>query len=221
MCGGDPNDGADSDCSASSNSNKQVLVGICAMAKKAQSKPMTEILTRLREFDYIHMIVFEEEVILKVKCSQLEWTNFNVEFFVIILCRTPLKIGQFAIAWYRFIRKVFLLKKLSNMLNWGSHTSSIICICNLIFRIDERSIRFWKVLELKFHGMLYWIAIHRIPQNVCIDSWIIFFFDKMIVPWQYPYNFLLISNVTIYLQSVAISLCNSGRIKISYFFQTN
>lgn len=27
---------------------------------------MTEILTRLREFDYIHMTVFEEEVILKV-----------------------------------------------------------------------------------------------------------------------------------------------------------
>ncbi|XP_055304476.1 inositol hexakisphosphate and diphosphoinositol-pentakisphosphate kinase isoform X5 [Sitodiplosis mosellana] len=65
LCGGDPNDGIDSDCSASSNSGKQVLVGICAMAKKAQSKPMTEILTRLREFDYIHMIVFEEEVILK------------------------------------------------------------------------------------------------------------------------------------------------------------
>lgn len=66
LCGGDPNDGIDSDCSASSNSGKQVLVGICAMAKKAQSKPMTEILTRLREFDYIHMTVFEEDVILKV-----------------------------------------------------------------------------------------------------------------------------------------------------------
>ncbi|XP_031625391.1 inositol hexakisphosphate and diphosphoinositol-pentakisphosphate kinase isoform X7 [Contarinia nasturtii] len=65
LCGGDPNDGIDSDCSASSNSGKQVLVGICAMAKKAQSKPMTEILTRLREFDYIHMIIFDEEVILK------------------------------------------------------------------------------------------------------------------------------------------------------------
>lgn len=69
LCGGDPNDGIDSDCSASSNNGKQVLVGICAMAKKAQSKPMTEILTRLRDFDYIHMIVFEEDVILKVCLS--------------------------------------------------------------------------------------------------------------------------------------------------------
>lgn len=31
---------------------------------------MTEILTRLREFDYIHMIVFDEEVILKVSLKQ-------------------------------------------------------------------------------------------------------------------------------------------------------
>lgn len=45
---------------------KQVLVGVCAMAKKSQSKPMKEILTRLEEFEYIKIIVFPEEVILKV-----------------------------------------------------------------------------------------------------------------------------------------------------------
>lgn len=50
----------------SSNSGKQVLVGICAMAKKTQSKPMKEILTRLQEFEYIRMVVFTEDVILKV-----------------------------------------------------------------------------------------------------------------------------------------------------------
>ncbi|XP_035718732.1 inositol hexakisphosphate and diphosphoinositol-pentakisphosphate kinase 2-like isoform X16 [Vespa mandarinia] len=44
---------------------KQVLVGICAMAKKSQSKPMKEILTRLEEFEYIKIVVFPEEVILK------------------------------------------------------------------------------------------------------------------------------------------------------------
>ncbi|XP_037921016.1 inositol hexakisphosphate and diphosphoinositol-pentakisphosphate kinase isoform X4 [Hermetia illucens] len=62
---GDNNDGMDSDCSVSSNSGKQVIVGICAMAKKSQSKPMKEILTRLQEFEYIKMVVFEEDVILK------------------------------------------------------------------------------------------------------------------------------------------------------------
>lgn len=46
---------------------KQVLVGICAMAKKSQSKPMKEILTRIEEFEYIKIIVFTEEVILKVR----------------------------------------------------------------------------------------------------------------------------------------------------------
>ncbi|XP_051173223.1 inositol hexakisphosphate and diphosphoinositol-pentakisphosphate kinase isoform X5 [Leptopilina boulardi] len=44
---------------------KQVLVGICAMAKKSQSKPMKEILTRLEEFEYIKIVVFAEDVILK------------------------------------------------------------------------------------------------------------------------------------------------------------
>lgn len=65
LCG-EPSDGIDSDCSISSNSGKQVLVGICAMAKKTQSKPMKEILTRLQKFEYIRMVVFSEDVILKV-----------------------------------------------------------------------------------------------------------------------------------------------------------
>ncbi|XP_017770125.1 PREDICTED: inositol hexakisphosphate and diphosphoinositol-pentakisphosphate kinase isoform X7 [Nicrophorus vespilloides] len=43
---------------------KQVVVGVCAMAKKSQSKPMKEILTRLQEFEYIKVIVFAEDVIL-------------------------------------------------------------------------------------------------------------------------------------------------------------
>uniref|UniRef100_A0A336LX42 Inositol hexakisphosphate and diphosphoinositol-pentakisphosphate kinase n=1 Tax=Culicoides sonorensis TaxID=179676 RepID=A0A336LX42_CULSO len=58
--------GMDSDCSASSsNSGKQVIVGICAMAKKTQSKPMKEILSRIQEFEFIRMVIFPEEVILK------------------------------------------------------------------------------------------------------------------------------------------------------------
>ncbi|XP_023325521.1 inositol hexakisphosphate and diphosphoinositol-pentakisphosphate kinase [Eurytemora carolleeae] len=44
---------------------KQVIVGICAMEKKTHSKPMTEILTRLEEFEYIKTVIFPESVILK------------------------------------------------------------------------------------------------------------------------------------------------------------
>ncbi|XP_065076617.1 inositol hexakisphosphate and diphosphoinositol-pentakisphosphate kinase 2-like isoform X17 [Ochlerotatus camptorhynchus] len=56
-------DGLDSD--DSSTTYKQVVVAVCAMSKKSQSKPMKEILTRLQEFEYIRMIVFSEEIILK------------------------------------------------------------------------------------------------------------------------------------------------------------
>lgn len=45
---------------------KVVIVGVCAMSKKSQSKPMKEILTRLQEFEYLKVTVFPEEVILNV-----------------------------------------------------------------------------------------------------------------------------------------------------------
>ncbi|XP_053664607.1 uncharacterized protein LOC128713762 [Anopheles marshallii] len=58
----DPTDGLDSD--DSSTSGKQVVVAVCAMSKKSQSKPMKEILTRLQEFEFIRMVVIGEDIIL-------------------------------------------------------------------------------------------------------------------------------------------------------------
>ncbi|XP_060764542.1 inositol hexakisphosphate and diphosphoinositol-pentakisphosphate kinase 2 isoform X2 [Neoarius graeffei] len=43
---------------------RQIVVGICAMAKKSKSKPMKEILERLCLFKYITVVTFEEDVIL-------------------------------------------------------------------------------------------------------------------------------------------------------------
>ncbi|CAI5665543.1 unnamed protein product [Oreochromis niloticus] len=48
-----------------SPSERQIVVGICAMTKKSKSKPMTQILERLCKFDYIDMVIFPEEVILE------------------------------------------------------------------------------------------------------------------------------------------------------------
>ncbi|KAG7221130.1 hypothetical protein INR49_017601 [Caranx melampygus] len=48
-----------------SPSERQVVVGICAMMKKSKSKPMTQILERLCKFDYIDVVIFPEEVILE------------------------------------------------------------------------------------------------------------------------------------------------------------
>lgn len=93
----------DSDCSVSSNSGKQVIVGICAMAKKSQSKPMKEILTRLQEFEYIKMVVFEEDVILKVISICLKRYLLRLKLFC---CRNLLKTGQYVIAWSPFTQKV-------------------------------------------------------------------------------------------------------------------
>uniref|UniRef100_T1IX99 Inositol hexakisphosphate and diphosphoinositol-pentakisphosphate kinase n=1 Tax=Strigamia maritima TaxID=126957 RepID=T1IX99_STRMM len=59
---------------------KQVLVGICAMEKKSQSKPMREILTRLEEFEYIRPIVFPEEMVLKEPVEKWPQVDCLVSF---------------------------------------------------------------------------------------------------------------------------------------------
>lgn len=74
--------GGDGDCGVGSNGEdssggddpvRQVVVGICAMEKKSLSKPMTEILTRIEEFEYISTIIFPEDVILSVSNAALEF----------------------------------------------------------------------------------------------------------------------------------------------------
>ncbi|XP_039551177.1 inositol hexakisphosphate and diphosphoinositol-pentakisphosphate kinase 1 isoform X9 [Pimephales promelas] len=43
---------------------RQIVVGICSMMKKSNSKPMTEIMERLCKFEYITVVIFSEEIIL-------------------------------------------------------------------------------------------------------------------------------------------------------------
>ncbi|XP_060784095.1 inositol hexakisphosphate and diphosphoinositol-pentakisphosphate kinase 1 isoform X1 [Neoarius graeffei] len=45
-------------------SERQIVVGICSMMKKSNSKPMTEIMERLCKFEYITVVIFPEDVIL-------------------------------------------------------------------------------------------------------------------------------------------------------------
>jgi len=45
---------------------RRVVVGVCAMAKKSNSRPMQEILERLALFKDIRTFVFEESIILHV-----------------------------------------------------------------------------------------------------------------------------------------------------------
>ncbi|KAF2893733.1 hypothetical protein ILUMI_12427 [Ignelater luminosus] len=59
---------------------KQVVVGVCAMAKKSQSKPMKEILTRLQEFEYIKVTVFPEEVILEKSVEEWQVCDCLISF---------------------------------------------------------------------------------------------------------------------------------------------
>lgn len=50
------------------------------MAKKSQSKPMKEILSRLEEFELIRTIVFQEEVILNEPVSKWPLVDCLISF---------------------------------------------------------------------------------------------------------------------------------------------
>jgi inositol hexakisphosphate/diphosphoinositol-pentakisphosphate kinase len=59
---------------------KQVIVGICAMAKKSESRPMKEILMRLNEFEYIRTVVFPEKTILTEPVDQWPLCDCLISF---------------------------------------------------------------------------------------------------------------------------------------------
>ncbi len=52
---------------------KKVIVGVCAMEKKSQSKPMREILARMGEYynDHLEVLIFPEDDIIQKDVS--EW----------------------------------------------------------------------------------------------------------------------------------------------------
>ncbi|XP_076877621.1 inositol hexakisphosphate and diphosphoinositol-pentakisphosphate kinase 1 isoform X11 [Brachyhypopomus gauderio] len=58
----DPYDEEEDDDDVSSE--RQIVVGICSMMKKSNSKPMTQIMERLCKFEYITVVIFPEDVIL-------------------------------------------------------------------------------------------------------------------------------------------------------------
>ncbi|XP_060080823.1 inositol hexakisphosphate and diphosphoinositol-pentakisphosphate kinase 2-like isoform X2 [Ylistrum balloti] len=58
-----------------------ITVGVCAMAKKCNSKPMREILQRLELFEHIKTLVFEEDVILNHPIEDWPVVDVLISFF--------------------------------------------------------------------------------------------------------------------------------------------
>ncbi|XP_045063810.1 inositol hexakisphosphate and diphosphoinositol-pentakisphosphate kinase 2 isoform X2 [Coregonus clupeaformis] len=61
---GEMRKGEEEDEDYDSPPERQIVVGICSMMKKSNSKPMTQIMERLCKFEYITVVIFPEEVIL-------------------------------------------------------------------------------------------------------------------------------------------------------------
>ncbi|CAN0073678.1 unnamed protein product [Lampetra planeri] len=66
----------DSDKDHDEHEERLIVVGICAMAKKSHSRPMAEILARLRMFPYLSVSIFPEDTILHARVA--EWPPCHV-----------------------------------------------------------------------------------------------------------------------------------------------
>uniref|UniRef100_A0A1I8FD30 Inositol hexakisphosphate and diphosphoinositol-pentakisphosphate kinase n=1 Tax=Macrostomum lignano TaxID=282301 RepID=A0A1I8FD30_9PLAT len=83
-----------------------IRLGLCAMAKKAKSKPMTAILTRLsRKFGHIRILVFEERDILEQPVEAWPVVDALISFYS---HGFPLE----KVAQYAELRKPFLVNDL-------------------------------------------------------------------------------------------------------------
>ncbi len=60
---------------------EKIIVGVCAMAKKVNSKPMEAILTRLKSYDHFEIIVFPQETILDEPIEQWPRCDCFLSFY--------------------------------------------------------------------------------------------------------------------------------------------
>lgn len=141
------------------------------MAKKTQSKPMKEILTRLQEFEYIRMVVFAEDVIL----------NDPVESWPICDCLISFHSKGFPLEkaiQYAQLRRPYVINNLHMQYDIQVVTMRNACELlalvgaeGIIFgsfhvrfrcRIAERCTRFWNRKASRYRDTVSWIAIRRI-----------------------------------------------------------
>ena len=61
--------------------DRHTTVGICAIAKKIQAAPMQSILTRLRQQEYIRLVIFSDHTILNEPVEKWPLCNCLVAFY--------------------------------------------------------------------------------------------------------------------------------------------
>jgi hypothetical protein len=60
---------------------EKITVGICAMSKKVNSKPMGEILNRLHNYDHFEIEIFNEDLILNKPVSDWPKCDCLISFY--------------------------------------------------------------------------------------------------------------------------------------------
>ncbi|KAJ1973226.1 inositol hexakisphosphate and diphosphoinositol-pentakisphosphate kinase [Dimargaris xerosporica] len=65
----------------SKSQNTKFVVGVCALDKKARSKPMGNIIERLIKYKHFEVVVLGDKVILDEDISKWPWCDFMISFY--------------------------------------------------------------------------------------------------------------------------------------------
>lgn len=74
-------DDTESDESEMEEVYEKITVGVCAMAKKVNSKPMEAILSRLQMYNYFEIIIFPQDVILNSPITEWPKCDCLISFY--------------------------------------------------------------------------------------------------------------------------------------------
>ena len=110
----------------------KIIVGVCAMAKKVNSKPMEAILSRLKSYDHFDIIVFTQETILD---SPIEnWPRCDC-FLSFYSKDFPLKKAQ----EYAKLFNPYLINDLEKQWDIMDRTKVFMCVELILIRLSELS----------------------------------------------------------------------------------
>nr|KAG5688613.1 hypothetical protein BaRGS_033429 [Batillaria attramentaria] len=123
---------------------KKVMVGICAMAKKSNSKPMKEIVRRLENFTRIQIIIFEEDVILNSPVEDWPIVNAFISFF-----STGFPLDK-AIA-YKNLRQPFVVNDLDMQVKLQDRLL-VVAVLRLFRKVKDRSSMYSHTSRVRRNG---------------------------------------------------------------------
>ncbi|KAG7281847.1 hypothetical protein CRUP_031096 [Coryphaenoides rupestris] len=153
---------------------RQIVVGICAMTKKSNSKAMTQILERLCLFDYISVVIFPEETVLgraRGELAALRLRSFpSTQRFPLdkaveyVKLRNPLLINDLNMQY--FIQDRYKMTAFITEMIWPPERQIVVGICAMTKKSNSKAMT--QILERLC--LFDYISVVIFPEETVLDE---------------------------------------------------